>query len=412
MSFYAVHAVNGSTPRFPVNPHATGDYSDAINTEHLGFATMVEGMDMALGAIRQKVIDLGVGEDTFVIFLGDNGTDSPAAGANGLAAGSFNDYPMRGKKGFKWEGGARVPLIASWITPNASNVFQQATPVVSDSIEDDLIAIWDVPVTMLAAAGVENPVGFGEDGHDLAPYFSETVGEHRPQEIAIHFPHNRGGNDGSASYFSWLRQGDMKLIYNFYHNSHELYDLATDPTESNNLAGTDLDRTMALTRRLAQMLDSEWGVGPLKPANTVRVTDNVIEIPSTPAVDLDGDGAADSTEDTNLNGLVDSTETNPDDEDTDGDSTLDGVELIVGTDPLNRGSYFYLQQAMLPAGDLQLTWPSQPANTFDILFSPDLSDWTAVHQADYAADSGSTTSYSTSLPIGGEKTGFFVVVLQ
>ena len=412
MSFYAVHAVNSQEPRFPINPHATGDYSAALNTEHEGFATMVEGMDMAVGSIRQKVIDLGLDEDTFVIFLGDNGTDSPAAGADGLSGGIYSDLPVRGKKGYKWEGGARIPFIASWITNNASNAFQQARPIVANSIEDDLVVIWDVPVTMLAAAGISNPAGFGEDGHDLAPYFAGTAGEHRPQEIAIHFPHNRGSNSGSASYFSWIRKGDMKLIFQYANNSHELYDLSTDPTESINLATTDLDTTMELTRRLAQMLDSEWGFGPLKPTDAVRDSDHVIEIPNTPSVDLDGDGASDTTEDANRNGLVDVNEIDPDNLDTDADGTPDGAELELGVNPLDSDSFFYLEQSTLPAGDLQLTWPSQPANTFDILFGPDLSDWTTVHQADYAADSGSTTSYSTSLPIGGEKTGFFVVVLQ
>jgi arylsulfatase A-like enzyme len=315
MSFYAVHAVNTQRPRFPINPHASGDYSAALNEEHQGFATMVEGMDMAVGSIRQKVIDLGLGDDTFVIFLGDNGSDSPAAGANGLSGGIFGDFPIRGRKGFKWEGGARIPFIASWVTNDASNAFQQATPILANSIEDDLIAIWDVPVTMLATAGIAKPSGFGEDGHDLSAYFAGAVGAHRPQEIAIHFPHNRGGNGENASYFSWIRKGDMKLIYHYYNNDHQLYDLSADPTESINRASSDPECTMELTRRLAQLLDREWGFGPLKPTNAVRVSDKVIEIPHTApfaAVDLDADGVADIHEDRNLNGLVDGTEMDPD----------------------------------------------------------------------------------------------------
>ncbi|MDF7826979.1 sulfatase-like hydrolase/transferase, partial [Pontiellaceae bacterium B12227] len=413
MSFYAVHAVNSQTPRFPINPHATGDYRDAVSVEHQGFATMVEGMDMAVGSIRQKVIDLGLGEDSFVIFLGDNGTDSPAAGSNGLGSGIFSDFPVRGKKGFKWEGGTRVPFIASWITPNAENALQQATPVLSNSIQEDMVAIWDVPVTMLALAGIDNPAGFGEDGRDLAPYFAGTPGEHRPQEIVVHFPHNRGSNDGSASYFSWIRQGDKKLIYNFFTNTHELYDLASDPIEASNLAGTDPDGAMALTRRLAQMLDSQWGYGPLKPAAAVRDTENVIEIPNTPAVDLDADGLADTTEDANANGLLDDGETDPDEQDTDHDGTDDYTEVRLNLDPRNSDESFRAYITGPTAEGITLTWPSAPGVTFDIRSTTNLQEAVAMWPVVASNISPHTTSDRNGydMPVT-EESLFFKVVLR
>lgn len=67
---------------------------------------------------------------------------------------------------------------------------------------------------------------------------------------------------------------------------------------------------------------------------------------------------------------------------------------------------------MLPNGDLQLTWPSRPDSHFDILYSPDLSDWTTVHQGNYAAAEGDQTTYAVSVPLSGADLGFFRVELK
>ena len=102
----------------------------------------------------------------------------------------------------------------------------------------------------------------------------------------------------------------------------------------------------------------------------------------------------------------------PDNPDTDGDSTPDGAELELGINPLDADSIFYLKQGTLPYGDLQLTWPSQPGSLFDILYSPDLVDWSTVHQVDYAAAAGRQTSYAVSVPLAGLAVGFFRVKLK
>ena len=70
MSHYAVHSP------FTTDPNATGNYSSGVSSNHRAFATMIEGMDLSLGAIRQHLQNLGVAEDTLIIFMGDNGSDS------------------------------------------------------------------------------------------------------------------------------------------------------------------------------------------------------------------------------------------------------------------------------------------------------------------------------------------------
>lgn len=402
MSFYAVHSP------FTTNPDAIGNYSAAVSNDHAKYATMIEGMDIAIGDIRQKLIDLGVAEDTLIVFIGDNGPDSPATTDNGLPSGSFSDWPMRGKKATKWEGGVRVPFIATWAVPDAGNPLQQALPIPANSIETDIVTTWDIPATLLDFVGLPVPADFGEDSHSLLPYFSGTPGTHRPQEIVVHYPHEH-----RSDFFSWIRQGDLKLIYNFQSNTHELYNLASDPTESTDLAAAQPETAMALTRRLAQMLDDEWGpYGVLLPTiSSTAPAGNVVSIPDTASIDLDNDGIDDREEDPNLNGLVDPGETDPDNDNSDNDNINDGAELRLGTDPLDPNSSFYLRGDPQPDGSLSLTWPSQPGTSFEVRSSTDLSDWSTLIEANYPADDpGTSTSYTT--PASAEPREFYRIGLK
>lgn len=391
MDFYAVH-----TP-LTTNPDATGDYSGALNSDHRKFATMIEGVDIAIGAIRQKLVDLGVAGDTIILFLGDNGTDSPATTQDGLPSGTFGDWPMRGKKGSKWEGGTRVPLIACWAAPDAASTFQQTVPISPGSIETDIVTTWDLPVTMLDLAGLPGAEGFGEDGHSLLPYLEGTPGTHRPQEVIIHYPH-----DHRSDFFTWVRQGSLKLIYNFKTNTHQLYDLATDPTESIDLASSRPETVMRMARELARELEKTWGpAGPLIPTTTtVAPAGNAVSIPSLPAVDLDADGLSDNAEDPNSNGLVDGGETDPDNRDTDSDTYSDGSEIKTGTNPLDSSSYFLLRLICVSDTESILMWPSAPGATYALQTSTTLREWTTEIDNLPASESGAWTSVPRSFPDG------------
>jgi arylsulfatase A-like enzyme len=402
MCFYAVHAP------FTTNPDATGDYSAKVNANHGKFATMIEGMDIAVGAIRQKLVDLGVAGNTLIVFLGDNGSDSPALSQDGLPSGTYSDFPMRGKKGSKWEGGIRVPFIATWAASDAANPFQQAIPIPADSIETDIVTSWDLSATLLDVAGLPGAADFGEDSHTLVPYFKGTPGTHRPQEVVIHYPHNH-----RSDFFSLIRQGDMKLIYNYQSNTHQLYDLAADPTESNDLAAAQPETVMRMARALAQKLDATWGPrGPLVPTvSTTAPNGNVVSIPNNPNVDVDADGLADSTEDADLDGLVDPGETDPDNDNTDGDRTPDGAEVRTGTDPLDPSSDFTGTLTPDPGGGFHITWPSKPGATYEIWTSDNLADWSDPPLATVpAADPGTTTTYV--LPATTDPRRFYRVKLK
>ena len=69
---------------------------------------------MRVSVLRQKLVELGVAEDTLIVFVVDNGSDSPATTVDTLLEECYSDFLIRGMKGSKWEGGIRVPMIVGW----------------------------------------------------------------------------------------------------------------------------------------------------------------------------------------------------------------------------------------------------------------------------------------------------------
>ncbi|MGB0774742.1 MAG: sulfatase-like hydrolase/transferase, partial [Akkermansiaceae bacterium] len=325
MAHYAVHVPWQADNRFTANyPTLTGG--------SLAYASLIEGMDKSLGDILTKLEDLGVAENTIVIFYSDNGSD-------------HSNPVLRGKKGQYWEGGIRVPLIASWAKPSASNSFQSQLSIPAGSLETDIVTCEDMFATVASIAGAS--YSHAIDGHDLTPYFRATPGTHRPQEFIQHFPHGH-----NHDHFAVLRQGDWKIIHQYSNGSTSLYNLANDIGESNNLANTEPERLMAMTRHLRQQLENYNAQYSINNNTNQSVPP---AMPNLPAVDVDNDDIPDLTEDANGNGLVDPGETDPDDDDSDGDKTSDGDENKLGLNPLDPNSFFYLHPQRLGNGSFQIT---------------------------------------------------------
>lgn len=201
------------------------------------YAAVIETLDTVVGRILAKLDSLQLTERTLIIFTSDNGgLHVPEGGHNRVT----HNTPFRAGKGFLYEGGLRIPLIARW--PGripAGRVV--ATPVVNTD--------W-VP-TLLTLAGL--PVPTGVDGIDTSPILlGRGATPQRP--FHWHFPHynNQGGRPGGA-----MRDGNWKLV-EFYDapDAPELYDLATDIGEQTNLAASQVDRVMTMRAALARWRDS------------------------------------------------------------------------------------------------------------------------------------------------------------
>ena len=229
LAHYAVHSPFQSDPRFAANYTESGK-SDRAQA----FATLIEGIDKSLGDLLDHLDEIGVADNTLVLFLGDNGSDAPLGGQHAVACAA----PLRGKKGAHYEGGMRVPLIAAWAEPDVSNPHQQRLPIAAGAVQRQLGAVQDLFPTLLAAAGVASPGDHAVDGRPLDSLLDGETDPTRDETFLMHYPHAPHRSD----YFTCYRNGDWKVVYHYRRDPtsgdvrYELFNLADDPFESTNLA--------------------------------------------------------------------------------------------------------------------------------------------------------------------------------
>ena len=255
MSHYAVHAPwSYPDSRFVKN-------YPSLKGQGLAFATLVEGMDHSLGQMLSVLQRLGVAEETLVIFVSDNGS-----------AWSSN-APYRDKKGSRYEGGVRVPLIVGWAKADPNHPLQKRFPISAKSVEHDLVTCVDLMPTILKIAGVQTEEGINVDGYDISPYFFGIEGTHRPQVFLNHFPHRHRN-----TLFSSLRVDNWKIIYNYASMTWELYDLTADPRESENLVARRKALAMELAKQMVEKLDSQEALYPTNATSGEPVKPNLEQI--------------------------------------------------------------------------------------------------------------------------------------
>jgi arylsulfatase A-like enzyme len=195
-----------------------------ITRKKATYALMVERLDAAIGRVLAAVP-----ENTFVLFLSDNGGYGPIT----------SHAPYRGSKGMLYDGGVRTPL------------FLRGPGLSAASIETPVISL-DLFATILDIANVQIPPP--NDGVSL---LSEELADRGP--IFWHFPvyleaYNRVGEpEAREPKRPWrttpggaIRDGDWKLIEYFEDGGLELYNLATDPSERTNLALSEPERAASM----------------------------------------------------------------------------------------------------------------------------------------------------------------------
>lgn len=194
-----------------------GIYADeAWPDEQKGYAAMVTYLDSLVGVVVKKVDELGLSENTLIIFTSDNGPHAEAQEFLPNDPEFFNSNgPLRGMKRDLYEGGIRVPMLAVW--PGHIN---------DGSVSVHPAAFWDVLPTACELAGANVPVGL--DGISFLP---ALMGGQQPEHDYLFWSMPEAG--GKAA----LRHGDWKLVSVNRNNNprYELYDLKNDLGEQNNL---------------------------------------------------------------------------------------------------------------------------------------------------------------------------------
>jgi arylsulfatase A-like enzyme len=180
------------------------------------FAAMISYMDHNVGLLLKKLHDLGIAENTLVIFSSDNG----AMQEGGHQRASFDSSgPLRGGKRDLYEGGIRVPMIAWWpgkIAPGRTT--------------DHPSAFWDISPTIRELSGSEAQAD--TDGFSLVPTLLGKDGQKKHDYFYWEF-FEQGGKRA-------ILQGDWKLVlFNTNKDDNpraELFNIADDLAEKNNLA--------------------------------------------------------------------------------------------------------------------------------------------------------------------------------
>jgi arylsulfatase A-like enzyme len=206
-----------------------GERDVRLVQEHAIYAAMVEAMDLAVGKVMAKLDELGLRENTIVIFTSDNGGLSTSEGW------PTSNLPLRGGKGWMYEGGIREPLIVRW--PGVA----QPGAVINTPVSSP-----DYFPTLLEAAGAKPAPGQRLDGVSLVPILR---GQPAPDRALFwHYPHygNQGGAPSAA-----VRRGPWKLIQWFEGDRVELFNLASDLAETTDLAAREPARVAALKAELA-----------------------------------------------------------------------------------------------------------------------------------------------------------------
>ncbi|UCF38238.1 MAG: sulfatase [Acidobacteriota bacterium] len=214
-----------------------------IVQNHATYAAMVEAMDEAVGKVLSKLDELGLAENTAVFFMSDNGGLSTAEGS------PTANLPLRGGKGWLYEGGIREPFlirVPGLTKPGSTN----STPVIST----------DFYPTMLELAGVPALPDQHEDGLSLVPLL-RGADQLQREDLFWHYPHysNQGGFPGGA-----IRSGDWKLIERFEDGRVHLYNLAEDIGEQQDRAEEFPELVEKMRKRLHTWYD-EVGARFLEP---------------------------------------------------------------------------------------------------------------------------------------------------
>ncbi|MFT5467396.1 MAG: arylsulfatase A-like enzyme [Verrucomicrobiales bacterium] len=203
-------------------------------------ATMIQAVDDGVGHILAKLEELGLADDTAILFFSDNGGYGPATDMD----------PLKGYKGTYYEGGIRVPFFVKW--PGVVEAGQKnETPIIGV----------DLYPTLCEISGAELPEGQPGDGKSLVPLFKGEAGsEFAQRPLYWHFPaylqsYNGVTGEQRDPLFrsrpcSIIRVGNLKLHQYFEDGALELYDLNEDIGEATNLAETQPEKTQQLLAQL------------------------------------------------------------------------------------------------------------------------------------------------------------------
>ena len=199
--------------------------------DNIHFAAMIESMDESLGRIVKHIEKLGLIDNTLIVFFADNG---------GMSGGNFgranriiskddldvafatSNLPLRGAKGWLYEGGIRVPMIVKLPKNFSSSIKVVEEPIISTDFYPSILEI----------AGLPQRNDQALDGVSFVPALNGEAFKRGP--IFWHFP--QYSNHGMQSPGGAIRLGDYKLLEYFENDTVQLFNLKEDIGEQNDIS--------------------------------------------------------------------------------------------------------------------------------------------------------------------------------
>lgn len=176
-------------------------YRGKVKDEKLArYCGAVTCMDEAIGALMAALEKSGQAENTLILFLSDNG-----------GSGNGGNAPLKGSKSTMWEGGLRVPFIATW-----------PGKLPAGKVTDEFLTSLELVPTLLAATGAPGPQGVVLDGFDMLPVLRGEAPSARKEM----FWQRRGDKAARFENWKWLESA----------KGSGLYDLSQDVGETNDLS--------------------------------------------------------------------------------------------------------------------------------------------------------------------------------
>jgi len=245
VSHYALHSQHRAlketiekyrklTPGRRCTPVDYDSLPPGLNEWILEYAAMIENLDSSLGSILDKLDELDIADNTYIVFMSDNG---------GIFRG--ND-PLRGRKAQMWEGGIRVPFVIRG--PGVKKGVYCSEPVNG----------WDLYKTFADIIGAdEKKLPTDLDGCSIKPLFTDpNVNLPRgPEGLVFHFPYDICD--------SAIRLGDYKLVLDWEKAEKHLYNIKEDLSEENDLVEEMPDKTQELFVQLARYLKTVNAENPI-----------------------------------------------------------------------------------------------------------------------------------------------------
>ncbi len=226
----------------------TGEFT----TPHAVYNGALSEMDRNVGRILSKLDELGIADNTIVVFSSDNGPEDIHVGET-THSGIGSAGPFRGRKRSLYEGGVRTPFIVRWPGHTPANAIDEQT----------VLSGVDFFQSIATLCGAKAPDGATFDGEDMS---AAITGAPRDRTKPL-FWERRFYVVGDPMHMSPMlavREGNWKLLINPDRSRVELYDVTKDPVEVDNLANDNAALVDAMSAKLLAWHKS-LPEGPIEP---------------------------------------------------------------------------------------------------------------------------------------------------